>query len=42
MPFDVISSAEMIERDLPAVWEWFDYRRDFMAAISHEFKTPLT
>ena len=33
MPFDVISSAEMIERDLPAVWEWFDYRRDFMAAI---------
>lgn len=33
MPFDVISSAEMIERDLPAVWEWFDYRRDFMAAV---------
>jgi NAD-dependent deacetylase len=33
MPFDVISSAEMVDRDLPAVWEWFDYRRDFMAAI---------
>jgi hypothetical protein len=33
MPFDVISSAEMIERDLPAVWEWFDYRRHFMASI---------
>lgn len=33
MPFDVISSAEMIERDLPAVWEWFDYRRNFMASI---------
>lgn len=33
MPFDVISSAAMIERDLPAVWDWFDYRRDFMAAI---------
>jgi NAD-dependent deacetylase len=33
MPFDVISSARMLERDLPAVWEWFDYRRDFMAAI---------
>ena len=33
MPFDVISSAEMIERDLPAVWEWFDYRRGFMASI---------
>ena len=27
MPFDVISSAGMIARDLPAVWEWFDYRR---------------
>ena len=34
MPFDVISSAEMVERDLPAVWEWFDYRRDFMALSS--------
>ena len=33
MPFDVISSAQMLERNLPAVWEWFDYRRDFMAAI---------
>lgn len=27
LPFDVISSAAMLERDLPAVWEWFDYRR---------------
>lgn len=27
LPFDVISSAGMLERDLPAVWEWFDYRR---------------
>lgn len=33
MPFDVISSATMIERDLPAVWEWFDHRRGFMAEI---------
>jgi NAD-dependent deacetylase len=33
IPFDVISSAEMLERNLPAVWEWFDYRRDFMAAL---------
>jgi NAD-dependent deacetylase len=33
IPFDVISSAEMLERDLPAVWEWFDYRRDFMAGL---------
>ena len=28
MPFEVISSAQMLERDLPAVWEWFNYRRD--------------
>jgi len=34
IPFDVISSAEMLERDLPAVWEWFDYRRDFLDAIA--------
>ncbi|HYP52041.1 MAG TPA: NAD-dependent deacylase, partial [Pyrinomonadaceae bacterium] len=27
MPFEVISSSRMLERDLPAVWEWFDYRR---------------
>jgi NAD-dependent deacetylase len=27
LPFDVISSARMVEHDLPAVWEWFDYRR---------------
>jgi NAD-dependent deacetylase len=30
MPFDVISSAEMVERDLPAVWAWFDYRRNII------------
>jgi NAD-dependent deacetylase len=33
MPFDVISSARMVERDLPAVWEWFDYRRDLLQAL---------
>ena len=33
MRFDVISSAEMLERDLLAVWEWFDYRRNFMDSI---------
>ena len=33
LPFDVISSAEMLERNLPAVWEWFDYRRDFLESI---------
>lgn len=27
MRFDQISSAEMVRTDLPAVWEWFDYRR---------------
>lgn len=33
MPFDVISSAQMIERDLPAVWEWFDYRRELLGTL---------
>jgi NAD-dependent deacetylase len=33
MPFDVISSAPMLERDLPAVWEWFDYRRHVLQGI---------
>jgi len=27
MPFELISSAGMLQRDLPAVWEWFNYRR---------------
>ena len=33
MPFDVISSAGMLERDLAAVWEWFNYRRGVLAAL---------
>jgi NAD-dependent deacetylase len=33
MPFDVISSAGMVERDLPAVWEWFDYRRRLLESL---------
>src|SRR4051794_13794700 len=33
MPFDVISSAQMVERDLAAVWEWFDYRRTLLASL---------
>jgi len=33
MPFDVISSAGMIARDLPAVWEWFNYRRGLLAVL---------
>lgn len=33
MPFDVISSATMVQRDLKAVWEWFDYRRNRLASL---------
>jgi NAD-dependent deacetylase len=33
MPVDVISSAQMIERDLPAVWEWFDHKRDLLKQL---------
>lgn len=33
LPFDVISSAGMAQRDLPAVWEWFDYRRDLLQSL---------
>jgi len=33
MPFDVISSGEMLERNLPAVWEWFDYRRGVLSSL---------
>lgn len=33
MPFEVISSARMVERDLPAVWEWFDYRRHLLEPL---------
>jgi NAD-dependent deacetylase len=33
MPFDVISSAGMLARDLPAVWEWFNYRRGLLSEL---------
>src|SRR5882724_1871544 len=33
MPFEVISSAQMLARDLPAVWEWFNYRRRLLAEL---------
>jgi len=33
MPFEVISSAQMLERDLPAVWEWFNYRRELLSSL---------
>jgi NAD-dependent deacetylase len=26
MPFEVLSSKQMVETNLPLVWEWFDYR----------------
>ena len=28
-----ISSALMVSRDLPAVWEWFDYRRALLSSL---------
>ncbi len=34
MPFDAISSAQMVQRDLDAVWEWFDYRRNALKDLS--------
>ncbi|MBD0326833.1 MAG: NAD-dependent deacylase [Pyrinomonadaceae bacterium] len=34
LPFDVISSAGMAQRDLPAVWEWFDYRRGVLRTLA--------
>jgi NAD-dependent deacetylase len=33
LPFDVISSARMVQRDLQAVWEWFDYRRSALKTL---------
>ena len=33
LPFDVISSGAMLERNLPGVWEWFDYRRDVLRSL---------
>lgn len=33
MPFDVISSGRMAQSNLPAVWDWFDYRRGLLSAL---------
>jgi NAD-dependent deacetylase len=33
MPFDVIASAQMVQRDLAAVWEWFDHRRQLLSIL---------
>lgn len=34
LPFSVISSAGMLERDLREVWAWFDYRREVVEKLS--------
>jgi NAD-dependent deacetylase len=34
MPFDKISSAGMLERNLAEVWEWFNYRRELIEKIA--------
>jgi len=33
IPADIVSSAGMAQCNLPAVWEWFDYRRKMLMAI---------
>lgn len=33
MPVDLVSSAEMVQRDLEALWEWFAYRRDLLKSV---------
>lgn len=33
IPFDMISSAGMLARNLPAVWEWFNYRRGLLETL---------
>lgn len=34
MPFEELSSAKMVGKDLPLVWEWFDYRRGVLDGCS--------
>jgi NAD-dependent deacetylase len=34
MPFSVVSSAGMLQKDLPEVWAWFDYRRGVVEKLS--------
>lgn len=34
LPFDVITSGRILERDLPAVWEWFNHRRGLLEALA--------
>jgi NAD-dependent protein deacetylase/lipoamidase len=34
MPFEVVSSAEMVQRNLTVVWDWFDHRRHFVEKVT--------
>jgi NAD-dependent deacetylase len=34
LPLDVISSGALLQRNLPAVWEWFDYRRGVLQSLA--------
>ncbi|HEY0321085.1 MAG TPA: NAD-dependent deacylase [Pyrinomonadaceae bacterium] len=34
MPFSVISSAGMLERDVQEVWEWFNHRRSLLEELA--------
>lgn len=34
LPFDVIASGRMVEKDLRAVWEWFNYRRGMLESLA--------
>lgn len=34
MPFSVISSAGMLQRNLAEVWEWFNYRRGILRSLA--------
>ncbi len=34
MPVEQISSAQMVNRNLSAVWEWFDYRRSLLRQVA--------
>jgi len=33
IPVEEIASADTLQRDLPAVWEWFDYRREVLRTL---------
>jgi NAD-dependent deacetylase len=33
LPFEVLSSTAMLQSNLPAVWEWFDHRREMLDSL---------